>query len=437
MSNKKIPFERSFASCKNAELWSSKNGITPDKVAIKSSKEAIFNCRNCTHEFKSLISGMSSDGNGCPYCASRVLCNNLDCNECFEKSFASHPNVIYWSELNIEKENKLINPRFIFKNSHVPYLFDCHKCFHTFEKPLDSFKNTNGCPYCSSDKLCLNESCKECFNKSFASHEKAIYWSSKNELSNRKVFKNDNKKYFFDCVSCNHTFSICLNNVVEGKWCHYCSHHKLCENKDCQFCFDNSFSSHPKSEFWSEKNKLNPRQVFITSHTKYLFNCNICKKEFECSLANIYNGRWCPTCKNITEKILFNELKKIYINLEHQLYVTWCRNFITNRFLPFDFVLHDYKIIIELDGKQHFVQVMNWDSPEDQFTRDIYKMRCANQNGYSVIRIYQKDVYSDKIDWLNIIQKSIEEIKTKNIIENHYISFDENLYKKYIEELHN
>lgn len=62
---------------------------------------------------------------------------------------------------------------------------------------------------------------------------------------------------------------------------------------------------------------------------------------------------------------------------------------------------------------------------------------CANQNGYSVIRIFQKDVFSDRIDWLNIIQKSIEEIKTKNIIENHYISFDENLYKKYMEKLHN
>ncbi len=70
-------------------------------------------------------------------------------------------------------------------------------------------------------------------------------------------------------------------------------------------------------------------------------------------------------------------------------------------------------------------------------TKKIALQFCANQNGYSVIRIFQKDVFSDRIDWLNIIQKSIEEIKTKNIIENHYISFDENLYKKYMEKLHN
>ncbi len=437
MSNRIIPFEKSFASSKNSEKWSYKNKLKADEVAKNSQKEFIFNCQKCNHDFITKPAIINNNGDGCPYCVSRVLCDNLDCNECFEKSFASHPNAKYWSELNVDKENILINPRFIFKNSKTSYLFDCHKCLHTFDKILHAFRNTNGCPYCSNDKLCENESCKVCFNKSFASHEKAIFWSSKNELLARQVFKNDNKKYLFDCKTCKHTFPICLNHVVEGKWCHYCSHHKLCEDKNCQFCFDNSFASHPKSEFWSEKNKLNPRQVFITSHTKYLFNCNICKKEFECSLGNIYNGKWCPTCKNITEKMLFNELKKIYENLEHQFYISWCKNPNTNRFLPFDFVLHNYKIIIELDGKQHFEQVMNWDSPEEQFKRDIYKMNCANNNGYSVIRIFQEDVYSDKIEWLTILKESIEEIKNKNVIENHYISHDENLYKKYIEELHN
>lgn len=430
--DKTIPFERSFASCKNVELWSSNNILKPIEIALKSNKEALFICRNCKHEFKSVISNMSREGNGCPYCASRTLCDNLDCKECFEKSFASHSNVKYWSKQNIDSQGILINPRFVFKNSYSSYFFDCHKCLHTFQKIPQTFRHTNGCHYCSNDKLCKDNDCKICFKKSFASHEKSIYWSSSNKLITRQVYLNDNKKYLFDCIKCKHTFPIGLNHVVEGKWCHYCSHHKLCEKDDCEYCFDNSFASHPKSEHWSTKNKLKPREVFRTSHKKYIFKCNFCDVDFTKETSRIFNGEWCAKCKNKTEKTLFEELKKYYESIEHQFYTSWCRNLDTNWFLPFDFVLHDYKIIIELDGNQHFEQVMNWATPESQLKRDIYKMKCANKNGYSVIRISQQDVYLDRIEWLSILKETIDEIKEKNIIENYFISFDENLYIQYI-----
>ena len=67
-----------------------------------------------------------------------------------------------------------------------------------------------------------------------------------------------------------------------------------------------------------------------------------------------------------------------------------------NRYMPYDFVIEEYKVIIELDGIQHFKQVSNWDSPEETQLRDKYKMEKANANGYSVIRILQDDVYNDK-----------------------------------------
>jgi len=51
---------------------------------------------------------------------------------------------------------------------------------------------------CSDKKLCDKEDCKKCFEKSFASHEKAKYWSNKNELKPRQVFKSSGKKYFFE-----------------------------------------------------------------------------------------------------------------------------------------------------------------------------------------------------------------------------------------------
>lgn len=57
------------------------------------------------------------------------------------------------------------------------------------------------------------------------------------------------------------------------------------------------------------------------------------------------------------------------------------------KYLPYDFVIH--KIIIELDGLQHFQQVGNWKSPTENLIRDKYKEDCANNNGYSIIRILQ------------------------------------------------
>ena len=61
-----------------------------------------------------------------------------------------------------------------------------------------------------------------------------------------------------------------------------------------------------------------------------------------------------------------------------------------------DFVLKLLKIIIELDGPQHFIQIMNWKSPKETCKGDIYKMKCANDNGFSVIRL-SKGVKENKI----------------------------------------
>lgn len=91
-----------------------------------------------------------------------------------------------------------------------------------------------------------------------------------------------------------------------------------------------------------------------------------------------------------------------------------------------------YKIIIELDGEQHFKQVGKWQSPELRQECDRYKMEMANENGFSVIRISQHDIYHNKIDWLDIFEKYIEQLRKLNSEHtlNIYISSD-NAYAVY------
>jgi hypothetical protein len=167
----------------------------------------------------------------------------------------------------------------------------------------------------------------------------------------------------------------------------------------------------------NDKINLNSKKISISS-TKLAYW--ICK--------NNKNHKWstriqkrtdqnhgCPFCSNKTETKLYDWLKTIYpnLNVQQQVKYYWCVNEDTDRQLPFDFAVEDYKLIIELDGDQHFKQISNWQNPEEQKKRDIYKMKCALNNGYSLIRILQDDVYHDKVDWQYILEELIDNFKNK------------------------
>lgn len=107
-------------------------------------------------------------------------------------------------------------------------------------------------------------------------------------------------------------------------------------------------------------------------------------------------GTWCPYCKNKTEMKLYDYLKSKYINIKRQFKVDWCKNPKTKYFLPFDFCIESLKIILELDGPQHFKQISNWKSPKETQIGDHYKTEQAIKNGYTIIRLPQEDVWSDR-----------------------------------------
>jgi very-short-patch-repair endonuclease len=112
--------------------------------------------------------------------------------------------------------------------------------------------------------------------------------------------------------------------------------------------------------------------------------------EFEGKLDDIVlHNSWCPLCATPSEADLFMKLREKYPNVAHQYRTPWCKS---DRELPFDFALEDQKIIIELDGPQHFRQISNWEPPEVCQERDMYKMECAATAGFSIIRVAQQDL---------------------------------------------
>nr|WRK65429.1 restriction endonuclease [Marseillevirus futianmevirus] len=410
----KTCFKKSFASHDKAKYWSTeKNEQNSREVFASSHKKFWFECGKCKHSFEMGLNSVSK-GRFCPFCSNQKLCSSDECKICFEKSFASHKKAKYWST----KKN-VKNPRDVFASSNKKFWFKCGRCKHLFETSLNCVSSGCFCPFCSNKKLCSSDECKICFEKSFASHKKAKYWSVENNGKNpRGVLASSNKKFWFECGRCKHLFEASLSGVSNGCFCPFCSNKKLCSSGECRTCFEKSFASREKAKFWNlKKNKQNPREVFAGSHKEFWFECEK-KHEFSSILYNVSSGHWCALCKNKTEAKLLSFLEKHFGDPIYQFRVSWCKNPETNKFLPFDFCVS--KTIIELDGPQHYKQVMNWTTPEKQQKSDRYKEECAIKNGYSVLRILQEDVWNDKIDWENLLLeyiKDYDEPIVKNLCE--------------------
>ena len=328
--------------------------------------------------------------------------------------FSQHPKAIFWSKKNT------LQPCEVALNSHKKFWFDC-ECGHTFDVQLNNINLLDRwCSYCANKKICDEiKNCIICIDKSFASVDYSENWSDKNIETPFEVLKNSHKKYWFECPKCEHSFQQQLSHITRGNTCQYCHNRLLCdESKNCLSCFNKTFASIDRSSCWSKKNLKNPNEVFKSTAEKFWFDCHKCGNEFESKLCHITDGSWCPKCRYKTEDKLFKILIEKYPTLKLQYKVDWCKNV---KHLPFDFVIEERKIIIEIDGEQHFEQVAKWKTPEHNRKRDLYKMNCANENEFSIIRIIQEDIYKNKYDWLNELTNNIEKITQEKIVQNIYM----------------
>ena len=286
-------------------------------------------CKNCNFTFETYYKHNTNFiTNECKNCIEKKLveikcngnknkkCSNIYCKECYYSSFFSFEKSHCWSSKNMD------HPRFVSLKSGKHYFFECDKpdCRHTFSsKLLNVVTGGTWCSYCSGLNICGNKDCKKCFEKSFASTEQAKYWDYEknkdeegNQIAPLNVTKSSNKNYFLICdKGCGHSYSVKLNNVTNlNRKCSYCANKILCENNDCQTCFEKSFASREMSKYWDyEKNKdtngntILPRQVFKNSGSKYNFKCcnDYCENKINSICLNDikYDSRECDECKNV------------------------------------------------------------------------------------------------------------------------------------------
>jgi len=88
-------------------------------------------------------------------------------------------------------------------------------------------------------------------------------------------------------------------------------------------------------------------------------------------------------------------------------------NDVTGRHLPFDMIIHPLRIIVEVDGEQHYREVKYFKvTLEFTQARDKLKEEKANNKGHSVIRMDQVEVMKkSSVKWQQKLVDAIEEVK--------------------------
>jgi hypothetical protein len=299
-----------------------------------------------------------------------------------------------------------------YKGAHKKVIITCSE-HGDFEMKPNCHLTNQGCCKCGRKQTSVKLSSTK---DEFIQKSKEIF-GDKYDYS--KVDYNGNKTKV--CIICkiHGEFLQKPNGHLDGNGCNSCA---IILNADRNRKTLEEFIKEAKE---IHKDKYDYSKVFYTnSREKREKIIIICKKHGEFLQSpedHTKSKAGCPFCVNKTEGKLYEILLPLYPTLISQFKQDWCKNNKSNRFLPFDFCIPEDKIIIELDGPQHFKQISNWSNPEKQFENDKYKEQCANDNNYSVIRLLQEDIFNDTYDWLKELSETIEETKNGSDIVNTYL----------------
>ena len=432
-----LPYEKSFASHSKAKCVDlnhpDNEGVDLCRLSMGSKQPLTLLCNCCEHHFVQNPGDLTTERKRvwsnsekrwkfrgpkwCPYCAHQKLCDVDTCQKCHDNSCASVP----WLSQSWSHKNEF-KPRQVFKSWKGLVHVKCSECCHEFEVKPGNVRGDGGCRYCANQVRCKDPNCEYCNKKKFSAHPKSVYWSKNNEDTPDDVSMFTTKTRLFDCIDCGHTdIPMLIANITKhNQWCGYCSipRKKLCGDSNCEHCIAGSIASLPQSVYWDyEKNgDLKPYGVCRSTDKKYWFKCPECKISFQISGSSLSAGCFCSTCYRKTEGKVYNELIKYYPTLTREFTADWCRSVKSGVLLRFDFCIKEKAVIIEVDGGQHFKDVVGWKSSfEDQHAIDTFKQTNANDNGFRVIRIIQEDVWKDKYDWLSELLKNIDDDTKENV----------------------
>ena len=377
---------------------------TYDNVEYKGNKKKVnITCPVCSRDFPQKPDN-HLQGSGCPTCGLKKVREVANikkkkaADEFIEKATAIHGEGRY-AYSNVE-----------YQTSRIKVNITCLVCSRDFPQNPSGHLRGNGCPTCASTEQANIKKKKAAYE--FTRKATAIHGEGRYAYDNVE-YKDAVTKVSITCLVCSEDFPQIPDNHLQGNGCPTCAVKKVAnikKNKAADEFIEKAISKHGEGRYAYDNVE------YKNSRMKVNITCLLCSRDFPQSPNKHLNGRGCPICQHKTEKKVHDDLINHYPGLTIQFKANWCKNPETNCYYPFDFCIQDKRVIIELDGRQHFEDVKYWKSSfEDRHVVDLFKQTTANDNGFRVIRIIQEDVWSDKYDWLTELLKNIEDDTKQNV----------------------
>ncbi len=359
-------------------------------------------CSKHKYTWSSTVNSHKLQNKGCYHCGYES--NRYTHDEFINKLLEKHGDKYYLDEIEYTKHNEDV-------------ILTCKAYNHRFlQKPYNILRGYG---------------CKQC---TIISQTK----TTKEFIKQAKNIHNNSYDYIFTNYK-NALSKIVITCKIHGNFEQRASEHL--SGAGCKKCADVA-QSLTKEEFIEKANNIHGNRYdyslvdYKNNRIKITIICNI-HGEFKQKPDNHickHNKNGCPFCFNKTEYKIYKFLKYNFscdTNIIHQFKTDFCKN---KRKLPYDFCLEKFKIIIELDGCQHFKQISNWKCPKETQKVDFYKRKVANDNGYKIIRLLQKDVWFGNYDWENVLYIYIDKLADEEKITNVYLTSDSTLYDNYLKD---
>lgn len=385
------------------------NNIKPEDITTGVNTKIYFKCENGLHQsYPVSISQIVRRHKipSCPICGSfGMWCENNNRLDLLKR----------WDyDLND------ISPYEISISSTKKQYFKCPRGIHESElKDLNNIRKQYG-----SGRCCQCDSIGQFGIDNIDIDFIDKYWGKNNDQSPMDINKFSKKKIWIKCQNNDYhgEYDISACNFQKGKRCPFCSGKRVHIMDSLGMIYPNTL------ELWSDKNKINPYNILPMSNKFAYFKCENDKHdEYRRTVCASVNADFkCPTCirerkQSILQEKVNNYISSLYTDIRHEYNCTLLpRNPSTNRILPYDNEIVVLKLIIEVNGLQHYSEhsynsyyknkgKSSKECLEERRFLDSYKMKYALDHGYYFLEIPYWT--NDKKDtWKYLIDNKIKEI---------------------------
>lgn len=325
-------------------------------------------------------------------------------------------------------------PNEICYSSHKKYYFKCPKGLHSGElQDIHSFiRRKNGsikCKQCNSFAQWGIDNLGKDFLEKYWDYDK----NNKLGINPWEISYGNNRKVYIKCQEKDYhdSYYIKCHDFNQNHRCPYCRGLKVHPQDSLGQYIINNYGKEFLDKIWSNKNKKSPFKYSPNSHSKVWWKCFDEKhKDYYRSANRSINLDYrCPECSRERKESILQEKVRLYLEslnngeytILHEYNCTIVPNnpktqHSTNHFLPFDNEVKELKLIIEVNGMQHYKEGNGYFksncSLHYQQVKDRYKRIFAKSKGYNYIVI---PCWTDdkKETWKQLIDDKIKEILNK------------------------